>query len=67
MSGKHMIKIDEEYRPLQQVRVVCFNQDGKKILCAAETNGDVGIYATLDQITNNTNMYGQFSWVCGTQ
>lgn len=67
MSGKHMIKIDEEYRPLQQVRVVCFNQDGKKVLCSAETNGDVGIYATLDQITNNTNMYGQFSWICGTQ
>lgn len=67
MSGRHMINIDEEYRPLQNVRVVCFNQDGKKILCSAETNGDVGIYATLDQITNNTNMYGQFSWICGTQ
>lgn len=67
MTGSHMINLSEEYRPLQNVRVICFNQDGKKILCSAETNGDVGIYATLDQITNNTNMYGQFSWVCGTQ
>lgn len=50
------------YRPHTDIQQIIVDQNNKRAVWAAKSNGQIGIYWLLDSITSKTNMYGCFSW-----
>lgn len=51
------------YRPYVNTQQIFTDQNNKRIIVTANTNGQVGIYWLLDAISSKTNVYGSMTWI----